>query len=101
MIEIKKEILDKYQMDNIDHYINGFGEKEGTLAFCRAFLKLTDHVPLKVMENHIESMVVENVSVGNMKKFFADAKGEYGEVLTARKAAREEINRIESEAATE
>ena len=97
---VKDEILKKYQMDNLDHYIVGFGEKEGTLAFCRAFLNLTDHIPAKIFEAYIVFMVENNVNVGSMKKFFGDVKEQYGEILELRKQAREEINRIESETAT-
>ena len=100
-MQVREEILRNYQMDNIDHYIIGFGEKEGTLAFCRAFLNLTDHVPLKIIEAYTVFMVENNVNVGNMKKFFENVKEQYGEILELRKQAREEINRIESEQATE
>ena len=50
MVVINEEILKKYQMDDCQYYIDGYGETEGTLAFCRAFLNLTDHIPLKLLE---------------------------------------------------
>lgn len=78
MIEIKKEILEKYQMDNIDHYINGFGEVGGTLAFCRAFLKLTDHIPNKIIEAQV----------------LGQTPDDYSEILEYRQFARSEINRL-------
>lgn len=73
---------------------------EDDMLFYQTFLIQTDHVPLKIFEDYIVFMVENNVNVGNMKKFFADVKEEYGDVLEARKFAREEINRIESETAT-
>lgn len=98
---ISNELLNKYQMDKLEHYVKGFGEKEGTLAFCENFLRLTDHVPSKIFEAFIETMINDNVNIGSMKKFFKEAKTEYAEVLIARKQAREEINRIKADETAE
>lgn len=84
MIEIKKEILEKYQMDDCQYYIDGFGEVEGTLAFCSAFLKLTDHIPNKIIEAQVLGTTAED----------------YTEILSYRQQARNEINRLSSEQAT-
>ena len=90
---IPKELLEKYSMGDMEDY-----ESEHT--FYQTFLIQTDHIPLKIIEAYITYMVENNVNVGNMKRFFADVEEQYGEVLEARKFAREEINRIESEMAT-
>lgn len=75
---IPQEILNKYEMDNLDHYIKGFGEKEGTLAFCRAFLVLTDHIPNKI----IEAQILEN------------SIDDYKNILELRQQARDKINEM-------
>lgn len=75
---IPQTILDKYEMDNLDHYIKGFGEKEGTLAFCRAFLVLTDHIPNKI----IEAQILEN------------SIDDYTNILELRQQARDKINEM-------
>lgn len=77
---IPQAILDKYEMDNLDHYIKGFGEKEGTLAFFLAFLTLTDHIPNKIIEAQI---------LGN-------GFDDYTEILELRQQARDKINDIKA-----
>ena len=77
---IPQTILDKYEMDALEHYIKGFGEKEGTLAFCSAFLTLTDHIPNKIVEAQI---------LGNN---FDD----YTEILELRQQTRDKINEMKN-----
>lgn len=92
------ELLKKYNMIPLEKYKVMFGDSIDTeKTFYKTFLIQTDHIPLKIFEDYIVYMVDNNVNVGNMKKFFADVKEEYADVLEARKFAREEINRIESE----
>ena len=101
---ISNEILTKYNMVSLEEYkqiFNGASETDAELMFYDTFLKQTDHIPLKITEAYVVFMVENNVNVGSMKKFFNDVKEQYGEILEARKFAREEINRIESETATE
>lgn len=78
---IPQTILDKYEMDNLDHYIKGFGEKEGTLAFCNAFLTLTDHIPNKIIEAQV---------LGN-------STDDYKDILELRQQARNKINEVKHE----
>ena len=87
---IPKELLQKYSIADQGFY-------NDDIFFYKTFLIQTDHIPLKIFEDYITYMVDNNVNVGNMKKFFSDVKEEYGDVLEARKFAREEINRIEKE----
>lgn len=93
---IPKEIYKKYHLADIDEY-------ETEKLFYETFLIQTDHVPLKIFENFIENMATASLAESFIVvlKFFKDVKLTYAEVLTARKQAREEINRIESETATE
>ena len=99
---ISTELLNKYHMVVLEEYKQIFGDNVDTeKMFYETFLKQTDHIPLKIIEAYTVFMVENNVNVGSMKKFFEDVKEQYGEILEARKFAREEINRIESEMATE
>ena len=99
---IPQELLKKYHMKSLDEYKQIHGDNlDAETTFYQTFLIQTDHIPLKIIEAYTVYMVENNVNVGNMKKFFEDVKEEYGEILEARKFAREEINRIESETATE
>lgn len=99
---ISMEMLKKYNMLPLEEYKAMYGDSVDTeKTFYETFLAQTDHIPLKIIEAYTVFMVDNNVNVGNMKKFFADVKEQYGEILEARKFAREEINRIESETATE
>lgn len=92
------DLLKKYNILSLKEYKEMYGDSVDTeKTFYETFLIQTDHIPLKIFEDYIVYMVDNNVNVGNMKKFFADVKEEYGDVLEARKFAREEINRIESE----
>lgn len=68
------------------------------LKFYQSVLIQTDHIPLKIFESFIENMATASLAETFVVvlKFFRDVKVTYAEVLTARKTAREEINRIES-----
>lgn len=77
---IPQTILDKYEMDNMEYYIKGFGEKEGTLAFCTAFLTLTDHIPNKIIEAQILGSSIDD----------------YKEILELRQQARDKINEMKN-----
>ena len=97
---IPTELLKKYHMAVLEEYKQIFGDNIDTeRVFYETFLKQTDHIPAKLFEAFIETMTSDNVSIGNMIKFLKDVKTEYADVLAARKTAREEINRIESELA--
>lgn len=99
---IAQELLEKYNMLSLEESKERHGDSLDTeRIFYQTFLMQTDHIPKKIFESYITYMVENNVNVGSMKKFFNDVKEEYGEILEARKFAREEINRIESEIATE
>ena len=101
-------VYEQYGLPTLEVYIermleSGMTEKEITKDYYRTFLILTDHIPLKIFENFIENMATASLAETFVVviKFFKDVKVTYAEVLTARKTAREEINRIESETATE
>lgn len=88
------EMLRKYEMSEKENYLTEYD-------FYNTFLQQTNHIPAETFEAFIETMVEENVNMGNMKKFFNDIEADHREVLKARKFAREEINRIKAEQATE
>ncbi|MDO5415229.1 MAG: hypothetical protein Q4F78_07165 [Bacillota bacterium] len=92
---IPKELLQKYSMADKEFY-------DDNMLFYQTFLVQTDHIPLKIFESFIESMATASLAETFVVvlKFFRDVKITYAEVLAARKTAREEINRIESEMAT-
>lgn len=99
---ITAEMLKKYNMTTLGHHKKCFGDNTDTeKTFYKTFLMQTDHIPLKIFESFIENIAtasvleMPNVIIG----FFKDIKVTYNEVLTARKTAREEINRIEAELA--
>ena len=77
---IPQAILNKYEMDNMDHYIKGYGEEEGTLAFCLAFLTLTDHIPNKIIEAQVLGTDIDD----------------YIEILELRQQARNKINEMKN-----
>ena len=93
---IPKEVYEKYHLADISEY-------ESEILFYKTFLVQTDHIPLKIFESFIENMATASLaeSFVAVLKFFKDVKLTYAYVLTARKQAREEINRIESKQATE
>ena len=101
------EYVDEVCVDGLEDFVIKDGKAifspmaEKKIKPLKQMLSDTDHIPAKIFEDFIETMVDGNVNMGSMKKFFNDVKEEYGEVLEARKTAREEINRIESEMATE
>lgn len=101
---ISQELLEKYNMLSLEESKERHGDTVDTeKTFYETFLIQTDHIPLKIFENFIENMAT--ASLGEtfivVLKFFKDVKVTYNEVLAARKFAREEINRIESEMAKE
>lgn len=96
---ISQELLEKYHMKTLEGYKEDFGDSISTeKMFYETFLKQTDHIPLKIFESFIENMATASLAETFIVvlKFFRDVKVTYAEVLTARKEAREEINRIES-----
>lgn len=102
---ITKELLDKYNVGlPLEELKLVMGDtKETEILFYKSILSQTDHVPLKIFENFIENMATASLAETFVVvlKFFRDVKITYAEVLAARKTAREEINRIEAEMATE
>lgn len=101
---ISKELLAKYNMVPLTKYKEIFGDTLDTeLSFYDTFLRQTDHIPLKVMENFIENMAAASPleTIGVVVSFFKDVKVLYAEILTARKLSRDEVNRIKEEIETE
>ena len=97
------EYVDEVCVDGLEDFVIKDGKAifspmaEKKIKSLKQMLSDTDHIPAKIFEDFIETMVDGNVNVGNMKKFFNDVKEEYADVLSARKFAREEINRIATE----
>lgn len=101
---ISKELLEKYHMITLEEYKKDFSDTTVTKKmYYETFLGQTDHIPLKIFESFIENMATASLAETFVVvlKFFKDVKVTYAEVLSARKFAREEINIIESEQATE
>lgn len=101
---IAQDLLTKYNMLSLEESKERHGDSVDTKRmFYQTFLMQTDHIPSKIFESFIENMAT--ASLGEtfvvVLKFFKDVKITYNEVLAARKFAREEINRIESEMAAE
>ena len=102
-MNISENIINKYQIDPLDGLIEAFGDTPYTrIGFYETVLQKTDHIPLKIFENFIEDMATASLAETFVVviNFFKNVKVTYAEVLTARKTAREEINRIEEEMAT-
>lgn len=93
---ISNNFLEKYGLPTLEYFKANMTEGETEIIYYYQILSATDHIPAKIFEGFIETMVDGNVNMGSMKKFFNDAKSEYEDVLEARKTAREEINKIGS-----
>lgn len=98
-MEINKEILDEYGLPTLEQYKENMLEGETEMFYYLQFLNNTDHIPLKIFESFIENMATASVlEMPNVIiNFFKDIKVTYNEVLTARKIARKEIAKLESE----
>ena len=99
-MNIPIEILENCHMKTLEGYKKDFGDTIDTeKMFYQTFLVQTDHIPLKIFESFIENMATASVlEIPNVIiNFFKDIKVTYNEVLTARKIAREEIAKLESE----
>lgn len=96
---ISKELIEKYEVQDLNVLCDVYDERMAKEIHYMDFLKKTDHIPSKIFESFIENMatasVLEMPTV--IINFFKDIKITYNEVLTARKAARDEINQLESE----
>lgn len=89
------EIAGKYGLAPLEEF-----QKTGDeIEFYRSFLALTDHIPNKIIESLIENLADATALnfIGVFIQFLADVRVHYNDVLKARKQAREEINRLESE----
>ena len=79
---IPKEILEKYNMMEIEGYKALFGDNTDTeKTFYKTFLMQTDHIPNKIIEAQILGKTTDD----------------YTEILNYRQLARDEINKLESE----
>lgn len=99
---ISIELLKKYNIAVMEEYKQISGDNTDTeKMFYETFLRQTDHIPLKIFESFIENMATASLAETFVVvlKFFRDVKITYADVLAARKTARAEINRIESEQA--
>lgn len=97
---ITDEMLAKYDMMPLSVYKQDFGDTVDTeRMFYQTFLSQTDHVSLKIFENFIENMSTASIvdTIGVVISFFKDVKVTYADILAARKFAREEINKLETE----
>ena len=93
---IPKEIYEKYHLADITEY-------ETESEFYETFLIQTDFIPNKIIESLIENLADATALnfIGVFIQFIADVRIHYSDVLKLRKQAREEINRLEDETATE
>lgn len=97
---IHDELLTRYDMLPFDEYKEGFSDDKTAEESCyRTFLMQTDHIPLKIFENFIEGMATASIvgTIGVIVNFFKDVKDTYNDVLTYRKIARDEINKLNAE----
>lgn len=64
------------------------------------YLESTDHIPNKIIESLIENLADATALnfITVFIQFIVDVRVHYSDVLKLRKQAREEINRLESEA---
>lgn len=90
---VNEKTLKKYGIPSIEE----FEGREGIWASM--VLEATNHIPLKIFESFIENMATASLAETFvvLLKFFRDVKLTYAEVLAARKFAREEINRLETQ----
>ena len=89
---IPKEICEKYNVADVSEYAT---ESE----FYIAFLSATNHIPNKIIESLVEKLTdattLNFISV--FIQFIKDAKVNYSDILSYRKFARAEINRLEGD----
>lgn len=100
---ISNEFLDKYKLPTIEEFRSAMEKDETEELYYVQILNITDNVPLKIFESFIENMASASAveSIGIIVNFFKDIKITYADTLSARKTAREEIDRIRSEISTE
>lgn len=93
---ISNEFLEKYNLPTIEEFRAGMEDGETEAMYYQQILTATDHIPLKIFETFIEDMAAASTleSIGVIVNFFRDVKNTYVDVLTARKTAREEINKF-------
>ena len=100
-MNISNELLKKYGLLTYEEYVEQWvevsDENAKKRAFCEMFLNATDHIPLKIFENFIESMATASLAESFVVviRFFKDVKVTYADVLSARKTVRDEINKLE------
>lgn len=97
-MNIPIEILSKYGMGTLEDFKANMLEGESEAMWYRQFLELTDHIPNKIIEKLIEDLA--SATALNFITVFIDfiktVKVDYQEILSYRKLAREEINRLEA-----
>lgn len=89
-MNIPTEILEKYHLTNRALF-------DTDLDFYKEFLKCTDHIPNRIVEQLVEDLADAtplNI-LESFIKFIAAVRLEYREVLQCRKNAREKINELE------
>lgn len=94
---IPTEILQKYNMVPMEQFKQDWGDSTETeRQWYQTFLIQTDHIPRKIFESFIDNMATASLTetFGVIINFFKDVKVTYNEVLTARKTARDEINKL-------
>lgn len=92
-----EKMLEKYGLPTLEQFNEGMMEGESVKLYYQLVLDVTDHIPLKIFESFIENMATASFAetIGVVISFFKDVKITYADVLTARKIAREEINKLE------
>ena len=90
---INEEILKKFNVGSIEDYEELAGEDMAEMVRLKTFQAQTNHINLEIFEGFIEKMI-DSANMGTLIKYFKSVKEEYGDVLDARKEARERIKEI-------
>lgn len=77
-MKVSKEITTKYNISTWDEYVT---DEESKIEWCELFLRVTDHIPNKIIE----------------AETLGETPEDYTEILKLRQEARNIINGVESE----
>ena len=97
-MNIPIKILSKYGMGTLEDFKANMLENENEIMWYRQFLELTDHIPNKIIEKLIEDLASATALdfITIFIDFIKTVKVDYQEILSYRKLAREEINKLEA-----
>lgn len=75
---ISKELIEKYEVQDLNVLCDVSGETLGQIIHYEDFLNKTDHIPNKIIESQV----------------LGESPEDYTEILNYRQLARDEINRL-------